>query len=77
MDSNPHRLGELVTPSDGEHADCSDFPNPTALSASDRLRIELDKISPYVALRHVRSTWTACAAIVDRCRQHYGRACTS
>ena len=49
--------GEIVTARpDGEHADLfRTFPNSYgSLGYATRLRIELDRISPYVALRHVR-----------------------
>ncbi len=49
--------GEVVTAApDGEHADLfATFPNSYgSLGYATRLRIELEQITPYVALRHVR-----------------------
>ncbi|MBP2351122.1 FAD/FMN-containing dehydrogenase [Kribbella aluminosa] len=60
--------GELVTARpDGEHAELfRTFPNSYGtLGYATRLRIELDRISPYVALRHVRVALDALAPAID------------
>ncbi|MFF0270716.1 FAD-binding oxidoreductase [Kribbella sp. NPDC004536] len=60
--------GALVTARpDGEHADLFRmFPNSYGtLGYATRLRIELDRISPYVALRHVRLSLDELAPAID------------
>jgi len=61
--------GEIVTARpDGEHAELfRTFPNSYgSLGYATRLRIELDRISPYVALRHIRLDLDDLAGAIDQ-----------
>jgi FAD/FMN-containing dehydrogenase len=60
--------GDLITVRpEGEHADLfRTFPNSYgSLGYATRLRIELDRISPYIALRHVRLTLDGLAPAIE------------
>ena len=73
--------GEIVTATpDNEHADLfTGFANSYGtLGYATRLRIELERVKPFVALRHLRfqdlDELTAAIARISECREHQGVA---